>query len=222
MEKSILCYGDSNTWGYIPVKNFTSTQRYPRNKRWPGILQKLLGNDYYIVEEGLNGRTTNLDYSIPPDRNGKTYLSPCLYSHAPINLVIIALGGNDLKACFNRKAEDVKDGLSELIDIIQQSIYGPGMIRSPEILIINPPKPLSAAGNFVDENGVHVFIDAVAKAELLAQAYSDLSKEKECHYLEISQLVFPSPLDGLHFDFVGHDKFANLVFEKINSIFKSR
>ena len=52
--KSILCYGDSNTYGLMP----DSPDRYPRDVRWTGILQKKLGEDYYVIEEGLSGRTT--------------------------------------------------------------------------------------------------------------------------------------------------------------------
>lgn len=222
MEKVILCYGDSNTWGYIPNKDFLITQRYPRNQRWPGILQELLGKEYHIIEEGLNGRTTNLNWPIPPDRNGKTYLPTCLYSHSPIDLVILALGGNDFKKYFNRKIEHIRDGLSELIDIVQQSTYGPRMIKSPEILIINPPKPLKIAEEFIDENGNYIFNGSIAKADLLTQLYADLAKEKKCYYLDISQLVFPSSIDGLHFDLIGHDKIANLIFEKINKITNER
>jgi len=80
MTKSILCYGDSNTWGYVAGKFNLQTQymeRYPRDIRWTGRLQKLLGDQYYVIEEGLNGRSTNVDSDIPPDRNGKNYLLPC-------------------------------------------------------------------------------------------------------------------------------------------------
>jgi lysophospholipase L1-like esterase len=92
MQRTILCYGDSNTWGYVPLPMAERTKgikRYSKDERWTGIIQKELGSDYLIVEEGLNSRTTNLEYPFPPDRNGKTYLPPCLYSHAPIDLVIL-------------------------------------------------------------------------------------------------------------------------------------
>lgn len=100
MTSTILCHGDSNTWGYVPSGDYTKgIERYSRNIRWPGALQSYLGNDYYyIIEEGLNSRTTNIDYQVQPNRNGKTYLPPCLYSHSPINFVILALGGNNLKS----------------------------------------------------------------------------------------------------------------------------
>jgi len=88
-QKTILCYGDSNTWGFVPsTEGYGPTankkplrfQRYSRDERWTGRLQKLLGEDYYVIEEGLNGRTTNINSLLPPNRNGKTYLPPCLYS----------------------------------------------------------------------------------------------------------------------------------------------
>ena len=50
----ILCYGDSNTWGYIPL----TEKRYPPEVRWTGRLQRLLGPDYQVLEDGLSGRTT--------------------------------------------------------------------------------------------------------------------------------------------------------------------
>ena len=95
--KTILCYGDSNTYGLKP----DSSQRYPRDVRWTGILQKKLGEDYYVIEEGLSGRTTLWDDPIEEHKNGKTYLLPCLESHSPINLVVLMLGTNDLKTRFS-------------------------------------------------------------------------------------------------------------------------
>ena len=85
--KTILCYGDSNTYGLRPDSN----QRYPREIRWTGLLQKSLGEDYYVIEEGLSGRTTLWDDPIEEHKNGKTYLFPCLESHSPIDLVVLML-----------------------------------------------------------------------------------------------------------------------------------
>lgn len=95
--KSILCYGDSNTYGLMP----DSPDRYPRDVRWTGILQKKLGEDYYVIEEGLSGRTTLWDDPIEEHKNGKKYLLPCLDSHKPVDLVILMLGTNDLKTRFS-------------------------------------------------------------------------------------------------------------------------
>ena len=222
MQKTILCYGDSNTWGFVPGgANYKTMyrERYARNVRWPGFLQNLLGNDYYVVEEGLNGRTTNLDYKFPPDRNGKRYLSPCLYSHAPINVVILSLGGNDLKAYFKRSAIDVCGGLSELVDIIKISSYGHKMQEAPKILIISQLIPLPISEKFVDDEGILIFEGAIERSKLLVELYSDLAKKAECYFLNISNDIRPSEIDGMHLDKNGHEKLAMLVKNKINSIF---
>ena len=95
--KTVLCYGDSNTWGYIGGTG----ERFAPEVRWPGVLQAALGGAYRVIEEGLNGRTTVFDDSIEEGRNGETYLRPCLQTHAPIDLVILMLGTNDLKRRFS-------------------------------------------------------------------------------------------------------------------------
>ncbi len=134
--KNILCYGDSNTWGFVPGSlNFETyyVERYPYHKRWTGILQKRLGDNYRIIEEGLNGRTTNVDYANEQGRNGKTFLPIALYSHAPLDLAILMLGMNDLKKEFNRSAAEIASATSELIEIIQKSTFGKNMQSAPEI-----------------------------------------------------------------------------------------
>lgn len=221
MQRTILCYGDSNTWGYVPTNSFsTPLKRYPRAERWPGALQNLLGEDYYVVEEGLNGRTTNLDYHIPPNRNGKAYLPSCLYTHAPIDLVILALGGNDLKVYFNRTAEQICDGVLDLVDIIQTSVYGYDFQSAPEILLVSPPLLSPMIEQFRDENGMILFEGAIKKVNLLIDLCSKLAKEKNCYYLDISNSVSPSTIDGLHFDAPAHKKIAQLMHEKIKRIYE--
>jgi lysophospholipase L1-like esterase len=86
--KRILCYGDSNTWGYDPV----TQERFDKNERWTGQLSQMLGGNYDVIEEGLNGRTTVWDDPIEGYKNGRDYLIPCLESHKPLDLVIILLG----------------------------------------------------------------------------------------------------------------------------------
>ncbi len=90
--KTIVCFGDSNTWGFAPI----SKARYDRDTRWPGVLRNALGGGYLVIEEGQNGRTTVWDDPIEANKNGATYLLPCLESHKPLDLLIIKLGTNDL------------------------------------------------------------------------------------------------------------------------------
>lgn len=132
--KTILCYGDSNTWGWNPDTGL----RYPRDIRWPGRLQIELGPTYYVIEEGLNGRTTVWDDPIEEHKNGKTYLYPCLESHKPLDLVVLMLGTNDLKTRFWLSTLDIVSGIARLVEIIQSSRSGV-QETSPKILLLAPP-----------------------------------------------------------------------------------
>ena len=137
----ILCYGDSNTWGFRPDQPFT---RFPQDIRWTGVLRSILGLEHEIIEEGLNGRTTVWDDPFGDHKNGKTYLSPCLESHAELDLVIIMLGTNDLKAHFKLTAAEVAQGVKNLISIVRSSGSGRNG-NTPEILVVAPPIRNSAA-----------------------------------------------------------------------------
>jgi len=132
--KTIVCYGDSNTWGFNPV----TQDRFSITERWTGVLAQELGAGYRVVEEGLNGRTTIWDDPIEEWRNGKTYFLPCLWSHKPIDLVTIMLGTNDLKERFSVSAYDIAASAGVLVDIALRSGAGPNG-NAPQVLLMAPP-----------------------------------------------------------------------------------
>ena len=91
--KRILCYGDSNVWGFIPGSFNSETKlakRHARSNRWTTVLQNKLGNNYEVISDGINERTTDL-HEINPGRsfrNGLTYLEYSIEIHYPIHLII--------------------------------------------------------------------------------------------------------------------------------------
>src|SRR6185436_143967 len=97
--KTILCFGDSNTWGFIP-ESITEPfwRRHAPDVRWPGVLARELGSGYSVIEEGLGGRTTVHDDPVMGNRNGSLHLPPCLESHKPLDLVVLMMGTNYLKS----------------------------------------------------------------------------------------------------------------------------
>ncbi len=111
--KTVLCFGDSNTWGYTPGTG----QRLAVGIRWAGVLQNKLVGGFSVIEEGLNGRTTIFSDPDSPFRSGEDYLLPCLESHSPVDLVIIMLGTNDLKDKFGLRPEDIAAGMEKLLNI---------------------------------------------------------------------------------------------------------
>ncbi len=138
--KHLLCFGDSNTWGYVPG----SGQRFPLQVRWPGVLQARLGSRWRVIEEGLNGRTTIHQDPERDGRNARLFLGPLLESHAPLDLLILMLGTNDLMPCYASSAADVAAGVGILLDIVATSGAGPSA-TAPAVLLVAPPR-IKAAG----------------------------------------------------------------------------
>src|SRR5262249_19027184 len=164
--KTILCFGDSNTWGYDPVTG----GRFPGEVRWPGVLRQALGSEYEVIEEGLPGRTTVFDDPLEEYKRGKDYLLPCLRSHAPLDLVLILLGTNDLQTLYAASALDSALGCDALLTVVQRSEAGPGGVV-PEALLIAPP-PVKAVPEPWDE----AFAGAEQKSRRLAEHYQRIAE----------------------------------------------
>jgi lysophospholipase L1-like esterase len=129
--KRVMVYGDSNTWGWIPVEKGVPSTRYAEGERWPGVLRATLGGDYEVIEEGLNARTTDVpDPTLPrvtgAGVDGSAYLPAALASHLPLDLVVILLGTNDLKAMFDRSPLRIALGAAKLVDIVETTDGGVG------------------------------------------------------------------------------------------------
>lgn len=206
--KTILCYGDSNTWGWNP----TTEDRYPRDERWPGVLRQELGEGFLIIEEGLNGRTTVWDDPIEGYRNGREYLIPCLETHKPLDLVIIMLGTNDLKMRFSVPACDIASGAGVLADIVLRSETGP-QGKAPQVLLIAPP-PVSTMTEFAE-----MFTGAESKSRRFSECYRQVAEELGCPWLDASDVIVSSDLDGIHLDPSEHHKLGQAVARRVKQLF---
>jgi lysophospholipase L1-like esterase len=200
--KTILCYGDSNTWGWDPL----SMERYPADTRWPGVLQHILGQGYQVIEEGLPGRTTVWTDPIEGHMSGQDYLTPCLDSHRPLDLVILMLGTNDLKYRFSVSAFDIAESLGALVKIIHQSESGPDM-GIPKILLLAPP-PLGKLTDFGD-----MFAGGTEKSRQLSQHIQRGADLWGCAFLDTAQVIVSSDIDGVHLDAGEHRKLGKAVAE---------
>ncbi len=133
--RTVLCFGDSNTWGYIPGSD---GRRFPREARWPAQLQHSLGAEWEVIAEGLSGRTAAMDSPVSEGRNGLPYLVPCLHSHAPIDLLIIFLGTNDAGDRYALPERDVAGSVGRLVKVARSAEAGPEG-TAPAILVVCPP-----------------------------------------------------------------------------------
>lgn len=205
--KTIVCYGDSNTWGADPAGG----PRFPLDVRWTGRLATELGIGYRIVEEGLGGRTTNIDDNIEFNRNGMAQLAPCLDSHNPIDLITIMLGTNDLKARFNRSASDIAQAAVALAHIAHKSLTGPDR-TSPRILVIAPPSITTLTDYDM------MFAGGLEKSQQWSRYYRAFATSSGYDFLNADDIVASSPVDGIHWDVSEHAKFATALAGKIRSM----
>ena len=187
--KAILCYGDSNTYGY----NAQTGRRYPRGARFPGVLQNTLGPEYYVIEEGLGGRTTCLDDPLFEGRSGLAYLRPCLASHTPLALVIVMLGTNDVKERFHIDAFCIGLGMRRLIEAIQDPLAHNGE-PVPHMLIVVPAPVLRPVdGKLCEGFGEH----SIAVSHALASTYRDVAGNYSCAFFDAAS-VAEVDNDGVH------------------------
>jgi lysophospholipase L1-like esterase len=205
--KHILCFGDSNTWGY----DAATRDRMDRDTRWPGVLRNTLGPDYEIIEEGLNGRTTVWNDPIDGYKNGHDHLVPLLESHRPLDLVIIMLGTNDLKKRFSVSAYDIAQSIAVLIRVVQQSIAGYGG-KAPRVLLIAPP-PVTKLTEFAE-----MFEGSEPKSRLFARHYAEVATLMGCEFLDAGSVVVSTDLDGIHFEPAEHARLAAAVAQKVKEI----
>lgn len=190
--KAVLCYGDSLTWGYDAEGPF----RHPLRDRWPSVLQAELGDAAHVVAEGLNGRTTAFDDHLAgADRNGARLLPTILTSHAPLDLVIVMLGSNDMKPWIHGNALASKQGMQRLIDIIRGHDYPLGGLP-PEILLVSPPAVTRTANAEFKE----MFAGGEETSRRLAAHYAALADEAGCGFFDAGSVASTTPLDGVHMD----------------------
>ncbi len=208
--KRIVCYGDSNTYGLNPETD----QRYPREKRWTGILQNILGNENIVIEEGLNGRTTALDEPGLEYRNGYSYLEACLRSHIPVDYLILMLGTNDTKTIFGKEAAQIARQIRKLIERSVQVLDEANPCECKILLVVPAEISEAVTGGPLS----HEFdADSVRKSRELAKFYKQEAKLAEVDYLDLSKIIKPSDIDGIHLEPGGHEMIAEKIADWIRS-----
>lgn len=211
----ILCYGDSNTWGYISGSDH---QRYP-NDRWTKVLAKILGEGFEIIEEGLNSRTL-ISNDLRPGKEGKNgyeYLIPCLDTHDPIDLVILMLGTNELKYTYDKTSEEIGEMLEEFF--VRIILNRKSQLKNcyPQLLIVTPPI-VNENQEYCKEN--NKYLGATNKSKELDGIYKKIAQKYNCYFL--SNHGLETGIDGVHLTKDSHKKLANKLAKKILKVVQER
>jgi len=211
-KKRILCFGDSYTWGYIPG---TDHERFSEKIRYPKVLQKLLGNNFEVIEEGLNSRTLVSEDTRPhkEGRNGSAYLIPCLDSHDPLDLVVFMLGTNELKTVFKNTSKQIGNLFEKHFVKVALKRKSQFQNSYPQVLIISLPI-INEAEKYAAER----YLGGTKKAKQLNEIYNIIAKKNKCLFVDASNLTVG--IDGVHLTKESHLELAKRLDQKIKKLFK--
>lgn len=205
---TVLCYGDSNTYGYDPY----TYSRYPYEKRWTTILAEMLGERYEVISEGLNGRTTAFDRPGAGWKNGASSFVACLGTHKPVDCLVIMLGTNDCDAEMGLTAQQIAGGMEDLVRLAEQETPGlQGYI--PEIIVI---APAAIQGDYKKSP----FADKLTEGSVqlsrdIGPLYRDIAARHMCKYVDATAGPEVSE-DCEHLTEKGHRQLAELIYDEIN------
>lgn len=198
IRKRILCYGDSNTWGYVPEIG----TRYEEDVRYPGVLAAGLGREYRVVEEGLSGRTTVFSDRMEPERCGIDHLLPFILSHLPLDYLVIMLGTNDTKSHFHVNAREIGYGMEELLVRARHILDTRG---SNAVIVLVSPVPIHP------DNDPMFDRESCKKSGELAGIYRELAENCGCLYLDAGAVTGDLGDDGIHLGSAGHREIGKAI-----------
>lgn len=193
----LVCFGDSNTHG-TPPSSGEPVPRYGPDVRWPGVLAAALGPSWRVHEEGLPGRTT-----VHPDPvegghlSGLAALPIVLGTHSPIDVLVIMLGTNDLKARFAVGPAEIATAVETLVHAGRAFCVATGR-PVPRILLV-APAPVTEVGEFAEQ-----FAGGTGKSRRLAPALRAAAQRLGVDVLDAGEHITTSPVDGVHLDPQAH------------------
>ena len=217
----ILCYGDSNTWGTIGrwvVDDTKPSECFDAEHRWTDVLQKDLGEKFHVIREGLGGRGSIYARSNEAWKNGEIYLTPCLHSHRPLDLVIVMLGTNDLQIKKDYTEADLPVGISRLVDLIQSYPKVGNGVVPPKVLILAPIeiKPSHPDGRTEVYEKFRCEIGRNLSLQFPA-VYKQVAEEKNCYFLNAGDYAEPCDADGVHFTPESHVRLGHGLADYIRA-----
>jgi lysophospholipase L1-like esterase len=212
--RTIVCFGDSNTYGAMPTLARMGRHRYAPERRWPGVMRRRLGTAWQVVEEGHPSRTILRDDPIEgAHKNGLRALPICLESHMPLDVLIVMLGTNDLKHRFAATPGDVAESVEVLVRVALASEAGPAG-SAPAVVLVSPPV-LHEIDWYAD-----MFLGGAAKSLQLSPLFAAVAKRTGVAFLDGGAIVEPSAVDGIHLESDGHRALGLALAKLVEDLFR--
>lgn len=194
--KTILCFGDSNTFGFNPING----SRYDKSTRWTGLLSQSLTNKFKIIEAGCNNRTGFFNNPAGQEQSGLKVFPFYLEKYNP-DIVILAIGINDLQFQYDATIEDIKNGLEKYFKLLENK----------EIILLIPT---IISNNILNSFFAQMFdITSINKSKLIPPIYEEIAKKYNAKFIDLNKIVKPSEIDGLHYNIEMHKIIAQAIIK---------
>lgn len=195
MGHRIICFGDSNTYGYDP-RSYLG-ERYPESVRWTG---RLKAEGWEVFNEGKNGRSIpRLNWEI--DAVTQTIL------RTSTEALVVMLGSNDLLQKPGLTAEKCAGRMKAFLAAVRET--APAALK----LLLTAPPPMNL-GAWVQDTRL------IEESRRLADCYGDLARSLNIGYANTRNWGIRLAYDGVHFSEEGHMTFAKRMSETLSALFQ--
>ena len=193
MCRRLLCYGDSNTYGYNPRSYLGG--RYPKSVRWTALLD---AEGWEVINQGENGR------SIPQlDQEIKTAVQTIL--SAKTEAAVIMLGSNDLLQCPGLTAENCGGRMERFLTSFLAET--PATLK---IALVAPP-PMELGAWVSDQRTIET-------SHQLAECYEAVAHRLGIAFADAGAWNVGLAYDGVHFSEEGHLAFAKGMRKALDAL----
>lgn len=206
--KNILCFGDSNTWGYAPGTG----ARFDLDTRWTGVLQAELGADYRVIEDGQNARTSVYEDPWSPWRLGAEALPIALVAQKPLDLLVLMIGTNDLKFTDAYGAAKGAERLIDLANMVQaRKESSPVFPNGVKVLLVSPIE----LHPVVEGDPFGTLRNGVGESRKFAMYYRHIAEAHGAAFFDAASVASPSETDGVHMDPPSHRALGHALAEQV-------
>lgn len=200
MKKRIMIYGDSNTHGY----NAEDGSRFDEKTRWTGVCQNILGDEYVIVEEGLNGRNTCHDVIDGPYKNGLSYILPCVLSQLPLDMICVKLGSNDFDPMLDPDPEKIAANAATILKVAKMAAEEKYPDHPCKYVLM---APLNATEDTLTGDFAEYYDRRTVELSWEApKAYKAQAEKNDFLYFDANEVAVCCKKDGVHLDAANHKK----------------
>ncbi len=188
IRRKIICYGDSNTYGYDPADY--EENRYPKEQRWTFILQELLGDNWEVIPEGLNGR------KLPDLKYDAGRIGNMIEKLEDRDIFAVMLGTNDILLTMDPDAARPAAKMDSFLSFLT------GKVKADNVLVIAPPHIGS------DELLNPVYRRYYRESCRMNRYFGELAASYKTRFADAACWGISLSADYVHFSAEGHCSFA--------------